>query len=117
MPEMPPGEPTGPPRGLDEVYDEATLAAIDGSGPVRAPQPGPTAGGLAAWRLGGAITVAALGGVADAVGASRPEPEVAWYTPTGPTVAEGVAVLLVPGNPAASHIVVSPWLVGGRGRR
>ena len=134
-----PGAPAGlysGPRGLADLYDEATLASIEAAGSVianrrrhasveagagtgagaggSAGEPQGAVGGTAgALRLACAVTLASLTATGEVLGARRVEPEVAHYVPAPPSDTEPVSVRLVPGAPGASHIVIRPWLMAG----
>jgi hypothetical protein len=96
---------------LEDVYDEATVAALDRS--VRQPRPVPAvvAGG---WRgrLGaGAIAAAAVIGVGEALDPSRNEPVIEEVDADAPPDERlPVTVFFVPGLPRATRATVRPWL-------
>ncbi len=94
---------------LEDVYDDATLRAIDArtGEPSRPPAPG---GG---WRGGvtaGALVVGLVGGVRDALETDEPEPQVEVEARSRQRL-EPVVVHLVPGDPAASVAIVRRWLL------
>jgi hypothetical protein len=97
---------------LDDLYDDATLAALDRSVRVRRPVPAVVAGG---WRgrLGaGAIATAVLVGAGEALDPDRNEPVIEEVDVDGPPDERlPVTVLLVPGLPRATRAVVRPWLL------
>lgn len=143
---------------LSDVYDPATLAAINagvatgggldwrhrqalgspaesrcGDGRVNGssegcrpgasrPAPGSTGTdtartgrrGMGAVSLAGALWLGALTGLGEAFGDEDLQPHVGWWVPaaTDPGT-EAVSVHLVPGAPAASHVVVRQWLLAG----
>ncbi len=72
-------------------------------------------GGLGAASVAGSLWLGALTGVGEALGDEPKRPHVAWYVPSvADPDAEAVSVYLVPGSPAASRVVVRPWLLAGR---
>lgn len=93
---------------LDELYDSATVRAIEG----RTGEP-PRVAAATGWRGGvsaGAMVVGLVNGVRDAVDTDEPEPVVdVEVTPRGRL--EAVVVHLVPGDPAASVAIVRRWLL------
>lgn len=155
-PDLP--DPDSRPDHLSDVYDPATLAAINagvvtGGGsdwPQRQvrcspgdsrggdeqadgrnescrpeaspPAPGSTGTGTGRGRrkgrgtvsLAGSLWLGALTGLGEAFGDEDLQPHVGWWVPaaTDPG-SEAVSVHLVPGAPAASQVVVRPWLLAG----
>jgi hypothetical protein len=125
--------PDGAPPGdaadvLGQVYDPATLAAIDAAAGAVTPRAPATAargsvpvagargrGGLGAMSVAGAVWMGAMVAVDEALGEKPRQPQVAWYVPApvNPDT-EAVSVDLHPGSPATSRVVVRPWLLGGR---
>lgn len=104
---------------LRAMYDPATLAAIDAAvvrqrGQVQTVGSPSRRGGTRAVSLAGALWLGALTGVGEALTDEDRQPHKAWFVPvaTDPE-AEAVSVHLVPGAPAASHVVVRPWLLAG----
>lgn len=95
-------------RGLEDVYDEATLRAIDGWSPGEA-----TVEPVAPWRavaIAGGLTAALVGGVREAfedVEEALEEVELAPRT----SRLEPVTLYFVPGEPRASVAIVRPWLL------
>jgi hypothetical protein len=96
---------------LEDVYDEATVAAVDRTVRPRRPVPAVVAGG---WRgrLGaGAIATAAMVGVGEALDPSRNEPVIEEVDVDAPPDERlPVTVFLVPGWPKATRATVRPWL-------
>lgn len=98
--------PPEPPE-LSDVYDDATLAAIE-SWPNRRGEParGPRAA------FSGAVLAAGLVGARVALeDEADPEPVVEVRPTRGGGPLQGVEVLFVPGDPAATVAVVRPWLL------
>lgn len=118
------------PDGLSGVYDPVTLAAIDAAA-ARAGQAGHVGqawpagrvgrsrrhgpagrGGIGAASLAGSLWLGALTGVGEALGDGNTQPHVAWFVPAAADPDnQAVSVHLVPGMPAASVVVVRPWLL------
>ena len=94
---------------LAEVYDEATLRAIDRQGGE------PAAPSVArGWRGGataGAMVVGMVQGVRDALEDEESEPIVEIDEDLRGTRQQAVTVHLAWGNPAASVAIVRPWLL------
>lgn len=101
---------------LDDLYDPATLAAIEAwarrrvagvdggtSGPA-------TAGGVRG--LGASLLAAGLLGLADALEGRDDHHEVVEEAPEPAVADEAVTFRFVPGDPRASRIIVRPWLLG-----
>jgi hypothetical protein len=97
---------------LDDLYDDATVAALDRFVRVRRPVPEVVAAG---WRgrLGaGAIATAAMIGVGEALAPERNEPVIEEVEVDGPPdLRQPVTVLLVPGAPRSTRAIVRPWLL------
>jgi hypothetical protein len=97
---------------LDDLYDEATLVALDRFVRIRRPVPAVVAAG---WRgrLGaGAIVTAAMIGVGEALDPDRNEPVIEEVDVDGPPdPRQPVTVHVVPGIPQATRAVVRPWLL------
>ncbi len=94
---------------LAEVYDSATLRAIDGQG-GEPPAPRVAAG----WRGGataGAMVVGMVQGVRDALEEDDADPVVEIDEELGEERHRAVTVHLAWGNPAASVAVVRRWLL------
>jgi hypothetical protein len=93
---------------LEELYDERTLAAVDrGAG-----EPTPDPWRPAARRRGvGALLTGMALGLCEVLDAELPGDAVVELRPDVDDAAERwVAFVLVPGAPAASRLVVRPWL-------
>jgi hypothetical protein len=104
---------------LRAMYDPATLAAIDAAvvrrrGQAQPVGPPPRRGGTRAVSLAGALWLGALTGVGEALTDEDRQSHKVWFVPvaTDPE-AEAVSIHLVPGVPAASHVVVRTWLLAG----
>jgi hypothetical protein len=97
---------------LDDLYDDATVAALDRFVRVRTPVPPVVAAG---WRgrLGaGAIATAAMVGVGEALTPERNEPVIEEVDVDGPPDDRlPVTLLLVPGVPRATRAIVRSWLL------
>ena len=94
---------------LAEVYDSATLRAIDGQA-GEPPAPAVARG----WRGGataGAMIVGMVQGVRDALEEDESEPVVEIDEERRATRHQAVTVHLAWGNPAASVAIVRPWLL------
>ena len=94
---------------LAEVYDEATLRAIDRQGGEPA-APAVVRG----WRGGataGAMVVGMVQGVRDALEDEESEPVVEIDEDLRDARQQAVTVHLAWGNPAASVAIVRPWLL------
>jgi hypothetical protein len=99
----------GGPAELEDLYDEVTLALLDGGGP-KPPRP-------AMRGVGGAPAVAvatALGlGMREALSPERPRGEIVEevdLAATEPDGGEPVRVVFVPHAPRATRAYVRPWL-------
>lgn len=69
-------------------------------------------GGIGAASLAGSLWLGALTGVGEALGDGNTQPHVAWFVPVAADPDnQAVSVHLVPGMPAASVVVVRPWLL------
>lgn len=96
-----------PVPALHELYDADTVRAID-AWPTRPTRE--SVGGARGSVLAGAVFVAGLAGVRDALEES--EPEVVEVVPDlGLDRTQPVTVLFVPGAPQATVAVVRPWLL------
>ena len=105
-----------PPRDLTELYDDATLAALDawGAGDRRA---APVPAGARGWRGGaaaGALLTGLVLGVRDVLEADTDDEPVLEVEVPGPDPGAAVVVHLVPFAAAASVAVVRPWLLAAR---
>lgn len=107
-----------PPPDLAEVYDEATLAALDAWGrpaPSRtADRPAPSREATRPVRRGaatGALLTGLALGLRDVFEDDRDEEVVLEEDAPGPDPGQAVVVHLVPFDPAASVAVVRPWLL------
>lgn len=111
---------------LDELYDAATLEAIEswartrvavearrvpGDGPTSVPLPPAGRRDLRSMGAGGAMLAAAMLGLADVLEPDKLEPHVAEEAPDPSGDDEPVTFLFVPGDPDASRIIVRPWLL------
>jgi len=102
-------------RFADDLYDETTLAAIDGWAPPPEPTPGP---GISGWRrtsASGAVLGAALLGLGDALEARQPRdrPPIVMDDPGQPYDPDAlVDVDFAEGSPAATTARLRP--PGGR---
>ncbi|MFQ5558230.1 MAG: hypothetical protein ACE5GB_12080 [Acidimicrobiales bacterium] len=97
---------------FEELYDGPTCHAID----AWRPSPGrrPPASGARGGVMAGALVVAGLAGVRDAL--DEDEPEIAEVQPVRDVESdEAVTVLFVPGAPHATIAVVRPWLLAAPG--
>src|SRR5262245_49601351 len=99
------------PEGLDEVYDDATVAAIDRWQRAPAERTVPSVRG---WRRGvgaSAFFLAAAVGMQEALEPERRRPVIEELDLTT-AVDDGrpVIAFLVPGAPQLSHVLVRPWL-------
>ena len=110
------GPHAGGPPSLDDLYDPATLGAIEAwarrrvAGEEAEPEGLPTARGGRA--LGASILAAGLLGLADAIEGRDDRREVVEHAPEHDAADEPVTFLFVPGDPQASRIIVRPWLLG-----
>jgi hypothetical protein len=102
-------------EAFDEVYDDATMAAIERWQPspadTAAESSVPSVGG---WRRGvgaSAFFLAAAMGMQEALEPERRRPVIEELDLTA-AVDDGrpVIVFLVPGAPRLSHVLVRPWL-------
>lgn len=107
-----PGEPGSTGRiSFDDLYDEATLRALDAAvegRPVVEPPRG--VAGIPAL----ALATALVSGVRDVFEPDEPEPVVEHADEPG-DVLEPVTVLFVPGDPDATVAIVRPWLLATAG--
>ncbi|MCB1002792.1 MAG: hypothetical protein KDB35_01265 [Acidimicrobiales bacterium] len=97
------------PLSLEELYDDATLAALErgaaGDAPRRTRDRAPRSVELA-------LVNALVTGVAEPLVRHRePEPVVEQHEDRRDGAVPAVSVFLVPGAPAASVAVVRPWLL------
>lgn len=96
---------------FDDLYDEATLRALDAAAegrPVVEPPRG--VAGMPAL----ALVTALVSGVREAFEPAEPEPVVEHADDPG-EVLEPVTVLFVPGDPDATVAIVRPWLLATAG--
>ncbi|HEX9995038.1 MAG TPA: hypothetical protein VGB14_19090 [Acidimicrobiales bacterium] len=103
-----------PPPDLSEVYDEATLAALDAWGRPPAEDRRHRAAPSRPVRRGaatGALLSGLVLGVRDVFEDERDEEVVLEEDAPGPDPGQAVVVHLVPFDPAASVAVVRPWLL------
>lgn len=103
---------------LDEVYDDATLAALDAWGRRGGPAPPPpaTASG-SGWRRGaatGALVTGLVLGLREVLEDEVDDETVLEMEAPGADPGAAVVVHLVPFDPAASVAVVRPWLLARR---
>jgi hypothetical protein len=94
---------------LEDLYDPATLRAIEGWS-----ADGPTVEPLPVWRraaFAGAVTTALVTGVREALEDDEAEPAVEIDRGRGRARLEPVTLYLVPGEPRASVAIVRPWLL------
>jgi hypothetical protein len=100
----------GDPPGLEQVYDDETLRALDGWTPARGAEPfrRPTTRG----RVAGAMLTASALALRDLLEGEDPEgePIIELDPADGAGPPQWVTYLHVPGAPQASRIVVRPWL-------
>jgi hypothetical protein len=101
---------------LSEVYDEATLAALDAWGRPAAERPGDArqVGPVRPLRQGaaaGAVITGLVLGLRDVLEGEREDAVVLEEDAPGPDPGQAVVVHLVPFDPAASVAVVRPWLL------
>lgn len=93
---------------FDDIYDEATLRALDavveGRPAVEAPR---GSSGMPALALAGAL----VSGVRDVFEPDEPDPVVERADDARDPL-EPVTLLFVPGDPDASVAIVRPWLLG-----
>jgi hypothetical protein len=94
-----------PDLGLEEVYPSATLAEIDRRG-RRSPDPPPS--GLRRRAAAGGLVAGLLLGVREALEPEPERPAVVEVDPRSIPDGEGISLLLVPGDPAASRVWVRP---------
>ena len=94
---------------LEDLYDPATLAVIDGwSSVTRTVEPVP------AWRraaAAGALTTALATGVREALEDEAEDPVVEIDRAPERTRLEPVTLYFVPGEPRATVALVRPWLL------
>lgn len=95
---------------FDDLYDEATLRALDlvADGPVTEARRG--RGGVPAAALAGAL----VSGVREVFEPEEPDP-VVERADDSPDPLEPVTLLFVPGDPDATVAIVRPWLFSVRG--
>lgn len=91
---------------LEEVYDAETLAALDRWAPGAGAEPLRRGGRVGA----GALLVGLALGLRDAFDDDRGDPVVEPDPGGGPEEGRWVTFVYVPGAPAASRIIVRPWL-------
>ena len=99
-------------RPLDDLYDDATIAALDRWAPSRPERPAvPSARG---WRRGvgaSAFFLAAAVGVQEVLEPERRRPVIEELDLTSAEDDQRpVIAFLVPGAPRLSHVLVRPWL-------
>lgn len=96
---------------FDDLYDEATLRALDAAAEGR-PVVEPPRGVAGVPAL--ALATALVSGVREAFEPAEPEPVVEHADDAGDVV-EPVTVLFVPGDPDGTVAIVRPWLLATAG--
>lgn len=98
---------------LEDVYDDETVALIErAAGPPRG-----TGGALPRGRSGvtGLLMAGMMTGVAEVLDPDRLQPEMVEFSPDLPDPETmPVQFVYVHGDPAASRLIVRPWLFGRR---
>lgn len=99
---------------LEELYDPATLRAIDAA-PTPSPGARDTVGGARGTLAAGALVAAGLVGVREALDERADDAAIVEVRlDPGLDADAAVTVFFVPDAPAASVAVVRPWLLGFR---
>lgn len=98
---------------LDDLYDEDTLAAIDGWQPGRGSEPTGHHGGWRGRVAAGTLTATIMTGIKDALDPPEPDEVVELRPELRIERRSAVTVFFVPGDPQATLAVVRPWLLGG----
>jgi hypothetical protein len=101
-------------EAFDEVYDDATVAAIDRWQPSPSEPPAPAVPSVRGWRRGvgaSAFFLAAAVGMQEVLEPERRRPVIEELDLSA-AVDDGrpVIAFLVPGAPQLSHLLVRPWL-------
>ena len=91
---------------FEDLYDDETLAALDRWAPGAGAEPARRRS-----RVGAGVLLAGLAlGLRDALDADRGDPVLEPDPAGGSVKARWVSFVYVPGSPAASRIIVRPWL-------
>jgi hypothetical protein len=92
---------------LEDVYDDATLAALDAWQPRRGAEP-PKRLGRAG--LAGLVLTSMALGLREALEGDDDEPLAEFRPDAGDPAERWVTFVHVPGAPSASRLVIRPWL-------